>query len=146
ASELVTPSALAVELIVHEGDLLAYVDVEASHEALLLDTGSPGFLSLDRRWAAAHGIPGGRPATHVRGVFGLGGGASDGMAFTTKRVAIGPIACTDVPAMIYEMRRRDRESRAPTGIVGNQLLSRCKAVILDVNGRKLWFEPPCSAG
>jgi hypothetical protein len=143
ASELVSSSAIAAELIVHEGDLLTYAEVEASHEALLVDTGSPGFLSLDTRWADAHGIPGGRPATHVRGVFGLGGGPSDGVAFTTKRVAIGPIAGADVPTLIYEMRRRDRESRAPTGLVGNQLLSRCKAVILDVNGRTVSFEPPC---
>jgi hypothetical protein len=59
--------------------------------------------------------------------------------FRLRGASLGPIRYDD--ALIKMTDPPDPGSSA--GVIGNQVLSRCAAVVVDLAGRALWLEPPC---
>ena len=85
-----------------------------------------------------HSIPGARPNQHRRAVLGVGTEPSDITLVQLERTQVGPIHYDGQIARLHWMR-----SSAYAGQIGNALLSRCAAVIIGVEARTIWFEPPC---
>lgn len=138
-AELHGPAAVAVPIRYWTGKPMAAVDVEGERGFIEIDTGNSGGVDLFKRWASAHGFPGARKTLELSVKSGAGEGETRTVLTRIGRARLGPIEVTSSLATIA-----DPPSGANVvGLAGNEILSRCAAVVLDVRARQLWLEPPC---
>jgi len=119
--------------------LVATGAVEGMPALFEVDTGNAGGLNLFKKWASAHDLPGSRPSLSLRGRFGVGEGATTSVFFRAKTAALGPIAFDDRLTHVSD----PPETGDIAGLAGNEVLSRCDAVVFDHGRRKLWLEGSC---
>ena len=137
---LVAAGATAVPLRVLDGKPVIDAFVEGRPAILEVDTGNNGGVQLAATWAGAHGLPGQRPVALLRGLMGAGTRETESQLFRVRDVRFGDVStegplvglmATPAPGVI-------------AGLLGNELLARCPAVIFDIPGRTLWLEGPCT--
>ena len=140
ADGLVAKDARAVPLRVLDGKPVVDAIVEGRPAVLELDTGNSGGVQLTTAWARTHALPGERPVARLRGIMGAGTQETEAAIFRVSEVEFGGVKtgsslvglmATPAPGTI-------------AGLLGNELLSRCPAVVFDVPGRTLWLEGPCT--
>ncbi len=140
AEGLVKPGATAVPLRVWEGKLVTLAEVEGVTAPMVLDTGSSGGLDFRKYWADAHGIPGARKIIELRARSGAGEAATVGTLFRLGQARLGPIRHDDRLAQIDDPPGKNRLA----GLLGNEILGHCPAVVFDAARRTLWLEGPCN--
>ena len=131
------PGAIAVPLRYEDGHMVVDASLEGQSVALILDTGSGDGLSIDKTWADAHGLPGSR--RHADVPMGEAAGMSVTTRFRLEHASFGPVAFDGRLADIHPMPRSSRYA----GMLGNPMLERCHAFVLDLPARTLWLEGPC---
>lgn len=140
AGALVKPGTPSVSLRVLEGKPVADVTVDGVSAPFVTDTGNSGGIDMVKRWAAAHGLPGERPTTMTVAKTGAGNNETASTLFRLAKSKLGPIEHDDRIVWIHD----PPEPGVIAGLVGNEVFSRCAAVVFDVAMRTLWFEPPCN--
>jgi hypothetical protein len=131
-------SAARVPLAYLNGHLVVSATIDDEVGRFLLDTGDTGTIDPFLSWALAHQMPGDRPTSHAVGPFGVGE-PLDVHAYRVQRVALGPIALTDV--LVHSEAGAPRAVIA--GLIGTGLLARCAAITIDLPQRALSLEGPC---
>ncbi len=139
ADALVKPDLPSVPLRLLEGKPIAETSVDGAVGPFLVDTGNAGGVDMIKRWADAHGFPGGRSTVELKARTGAGEAETVGTIFRAAKAALGPITHDDRLVQIDD----PPEPGILAGLVGNEVLSRCTAIVFDVRQRTLWFEPPC---
>lgn len=132
-------SVATVPLRVLDGKPVADARVDDVTGSFLVDTGSSGGVDLNRHFADAHGFPGARQSLELAARMGAGEEETAAVLFRLARSQLGPIAHPDRVVQIDDAP----EPGVLAGLVGNEVLSRCAAVVFDVSARSLSFEPPC---
>jgi len=139
ADALRSPGAVAVPVRLTNGKVAVEMNV-AGHEAWVdIDTGSASGLDLASGWAKANELPGALPFLENRILVGAGLDATTQRAFRLGEASLGPISYHSHLVDIVESPVETDKA----GSVGNDLLSRCAAIVFDVRKRTLWLEPPC---
>jgi hypothetical protein len=128
-----------VPLRVLRGKIVVDGTVEGAPAAFEVDTGNGGGLDLNKKWASAHGLPGDRPVTTVKGRFSAGTAETTSMFYRVASASLGPIAFDGHVTHVSD----PPEPGVIAGLAGNEVLARCDAVVFDVAGRKLWLEGTC---
>ncbi len=138
ADRLHDEHAVEVPLRVLEGKIFVEAKVEGQSGAFLVDTGDDGGFEVNEVWATPHGLPGTRPTVATEGLFGVGTAKTSSVRFRAARSGLGPISFDDRVVSVGQTPGADYAGR-----IGNEVLSRCRAVVFDVAHRKLWLAPPC---
>lgn len=136
----IAKDATSLPMRVLDGKPVIDARVEGHAIAVEVDTGNNGGIQLTDTWAAAHGLPGKRPVAKLRGMMGAGTQESESQLFRVREIVFGPVKA-------LEMLVGTMTTPAPGiigGLLGNELLGRCPAVIFDVPSRALWLEGPCT--
>lgn len=122
------------------GDLFAVdMTVEGSKGVFQLDTGNSGGLVIHKDWADVQGLLGGRPSLEFKGQTGAGTGEDVSSFLRLGRSELGPLRHDDRLAVVAS----PPDPGLIAGLLGNRVLSRCSAVIFDVERRTLWLEGSC---
>jgi hypothetical protein len=136
----IAKDATSLPLRVLDGKPVIDATIEGQAIAVEVDTGNNGGIQLTDTWAKSHGLPGKRPVAKLRGMMGAGTQESESLLFRVREIAFGPVKATET--LVGTMT-----TPAPGtigGLLGNELLGRCSAVIFDVPTRALWLEGPCN--
>ncbi len=146
SGDLLTPSesdkrshAHAVPLRIFDGKIVIEGMVEGIAASFQLDTGNAGGLDFSKAWASANGLPGTRAVVDLRGRFGAGTAETVSSFFRLAKASVGPIAFDNELAQMSD----SPGSGTMAGLVGNDVLARCEAVVVDVAKRTLWLEGAC---
>jgi hypothetical protein len=132
--------ALGVPFAIKDGRFVATVDVDGTPAHLLLDTGSSGSITVDARWAEAHGLLA-RPTTSLIASVGAGTGDSKRTLVRVRRAGLGALA---IEAPLVDAITMP-EPGDVVGLIGNEVFAMCAATVFDAKARTLWLEPPCRA-
>jgi hypothetical protein len=92
-----------------------------------------------KAWADAHGFPGDRATLSLQGATGAGMGETRSTLFRLARAAMGPIHHDDRLVQVDD----PPDSGIVAGLIGNEVLSHCSAVVIDIAGRAAWMQGPC---
>jgi predicted aspartyl protease len=133
------PGAIALPFRVANGKWVTDVDLAGTKAPFEIDTGNASGLSLEKRWADAHGLPGDRPRVEVQARTGAGTAPTPTQLFRVDKASLGPITYDGHITHVDDPPGGDTLA----GLVGNDMLSRCAAVTFDVESRTMWLEPPC---
>jgi hypothetical protein len=139
-TQLHTANASSLPIHMWSGKPMAEISLDGVTGYIELDTGNGGSLAIAERWAELHGFPGERKTAAFRYRGGAGTSESTSILMRVKRVSFGPIVVENSRGQIDDSPAGPNE----VGLVGNEIFSRCTAVIFDVPSRKIWFEPPCN--
>jgi hypothetical protein len=129
----------AVPLRVLRSKIIVDGTVERTLAPFEVDTGNGGGLDLYKKWATAHGLPGGRPVVTLNGRFGVGTAQTASTFYRLNSGTLGPIAFDGHLAHVAD----PPGAGIVAGLAGNEVLARCDAVIFDVPKRTLWLEGAC---
>jgi len=113
--------------------------VEGLAAPFQVDTGNAGGLDLYAKWAAKHDLPGKRDVVELRGRFGVGTGETVATFYQLGKASLGPIRFDDRLTHVGDPPSQG----IVAGLAGNEVLSRCDAVTIDVPKRTLWLEGTC---
>ncbi|MBS2013837.1 MAG: aspartyl protease family protein [Deltaproteobacteria bacterium] len=129
----------ALPLRVLKSKMVADGEVEGARALFEIDTGNAGGLDLYKKWASAHDMPGSRPSLALKGKFGVGAGETTSVFFRHAKGALGPIRFDDRVAHISD----PPDPGDIAGLAGNEVLSRCDAIVFDLAKRTLFLEGSC---
>lgn len=136
-SKNVENKAMPIRLL--KSKLIADGEIDGAAAPFEIDTGNAGGLDLYKKWASAHDIPGSRPSLAMKGRFGVGAGETTSVFFRYGKGSLGPIRFDDRIAHISD----PPDPGDVAGLAGNDVLSRCDAIIFDLEKRKLFLEGSC---
>jgi hypothetical protein len=136
---LVSRSATSVPFRVEDGKLVTTVRIDGVDAPMEIDTGNSSGVSFVKHWTDAHGMPGDRRSLTLSGKSGAGHEETKSTLFRIQTATLGPITYSDRIASISNPPGGGRLA----GLLGNDMLARCAAVVFDVPGRAMYLEPPC---
>lgn len=129
----------AMSLRLLKSKMVADGEVDGALAPFEIDTGNAGGLDLFKKWASAHDMPGTRTSLAMKGRFGVGAGETTSVFFRYAKGSLGPIRFDDRVAHISD----PPDPGDIAGLAGNDVLSRCDAIIFDLEKRKLFLEGSC---
>lgn len=129
----------AMSLRLLKSKLVADGELDGAIAPFEIDTGNAGGLDLYKKWASAHDMPGTRPNMTMKGRFGVGAGETTSVFFRYAKGSLGPIRFDDRVAHISD----PPDPGDIAGLAGNDVLSRCDAIVFDLEKRKLFLEGKC---
>ena len=129
----------AMSLRLLKSKLVADGELDGAVAPFEIDTGNAGGLDLYKKWASAHDMPGTRPNMSMKGRFGVGAGETTSVFFRYAKGSLGPIRFDDRVAHISD----PPDPGDIAGLAGNDVLSRCDAIVFDLEKRKLFLEGKC---
>ncbi len=131
--------SIALPLVEDGGDELVPISVEGGPPALfILDTGFPLALRVSPHLATAQHLLAGRPSVAVS-AGGIGGSAPGRIA-SLRRLSLGGVDFSNVPAMFSDAWPSATYTDRIQGLLGVGLLSRFR-VIVDWPGERLYLIP-----
>ncbi|WP_437764710.1 aspartyl protease family protein [Sorangium sp. So ce281] len=136
---LVDPGATSIPFRIEEDRWVTDVLLDGTPAPVQIDTGNSKGISLVKRWAGAHGFPGTRPALAASGRSGAGVDATSSTLFRLASAKLGPITLEDRVVSIDDPPGTGHIA----GLLGNDMLARCGAVVFDVATRTMHLVPPC---
>jgi hypothetical protein len=121
AASLRGPQAIDLPVSRKNGELLVRVTVDGVVSDLHVDTGSATGVSFFSDWAIEHHLGQGRSL------------------WRASQLDVGPISVDDSIVDVVTTRSADGD-----GLLGNSILARCQAVVLDAAHTRVSVEPPCT--
>jgi hypothetical protein len=116
------------------------MEMDGTRSPIQLDTGNSGGVFLFKSWAEPHGFPGTRSVLNVQAIAGAGTAETNVTYFRMARASLGNVRHDGRLVLLGDPPGAGVEV---AGLVGNDVFSRCPAVVFDVPSRKLWLDGPC---
>src|SRR5262249_4747722 len=123
-----SPAAKDIALKDFGGKPLAKAEIRGTDAVMEVDTGNSGGFDLYEKWASAHNLPGTIKSVAQKGIFSAGTEPTVRHLFRLPDAKLGPIEAKDVISSIDA----PPDPGMVAGLIGNMVLSRCRAIVFDV--------------